>query len=395
MNILLISNLYPEPSEYGISPDTKAVHYFAVEWIKQGHNVLVLHPYFNSVRKISRFFRHSHIIKEYCIDNIHVIFGESQIIVPFQNSSSKLQQKQLAKKFHQYMDKHYPGFIPDRVVVHFPVISPFFNDSFLNKDISYGTLHGIDISTIGSLHKRKRKQIVTYLNNAYTDVYYRSRVLSEQGAVYGIKSNGNNLILSGIDRSLIAPEDTILSKLARHRTKLKLIFAGKINKQKRIDSILYALSQIKDSFDFSLTIVGDGPELEILYNLSVELGLSDKILFVGKKKRDEVSKYMSMSDVFIMISKGETFGLVYLEAMGQGCLTIGSKGEGIDGVISSGLNGFLCTPENVDEISQTLIKVASLDSSKFNKIALAGYNTVTQMSSEKMAKQYLDMLGVK
>ena len=395
MNILLISNLYPEPSEYGINPDTKAVHYFAVEWIKQGHNVLVLHPYFNSVRRISRVFRHSHRIKEYCIDDIHVIFGESQIVVPFHNSSSKLQQKQLANKFHQYMEKHYPVFLPDRVVVHFPVISPFFNDSFLNKDIAYCTLHGIDVSTITSLSKRRRKQIVTYLNNSYADVFYRSRVLSEKGAVCGIKSNGNNLVLSGIDNCLIAPENAIFAKLARPRTKLKLIFAGKINKQKRIDTIIYALSKIRDSFDFSLTIVGDGPELEILKNLSVELGLSDKIIFVGKKNREEVSKYMSMSDVFLMVSKGETFGLVYLEAMGQGCLAIGSKGEGIDGVISSGLNGFLCTPENVDEISQTIIKVASLDSSNFNNIALAGYNTVTQMSSEMMAKQYLDMLGVK
>lgn len=395
MNILLISNLYPEPKEYGINPDTKAVHYFAKEWKKKGHNVLVLHPFFNSLKKINRFICYNHEIKEYCIEGVPVVFGESQIFFPFKNASSKFQQKRLANRFREYLDVYHSEFKPDRVVVHFPLISHVFNDFFLIKEKTYGTLHGIDLMTLSSLSEDKRRKMVTYLNNVYSGVYYRSRVLSEQAQAYGIKSIGiNNVVLSGIDNELIAPVNDIYKKIANPRNTLSLVYAGKINKQKSIDNILRSLSILKNTLDFSFTLVGDGPELEPLKRLSVELGISNRTYFVGRKNRSEVSKYMSMSDVFIMLSKRETFGLVYLEAMGQGCLTIGSKGEGIDGVIKSGINGFLCNPDNIDDICQILINVSSLDSDHYRRIALAGYNTVIQMTSEKMADRYLEMIGI-
>ena len=394
MNILLISNLYPEPKEYGINPDTKAVHYFAKEWKKKGQNVLVLHPFFNSLKKINRFISYNHEIKEYCIEGVPVVFGESQIFSPFKNASSKFQQKRLANRFQKYLEYYYPDFKPDRVVVHFPVISYVFNSYFLIKGKSYGTLHGIDIMTLSSLSEYRRRKLVAYLNNIYTGVYNRSNILSQQAQVCGIKSTGNNVVLSGIDNDLIAPINSIYTKLASPRNTIKLVYAGKINKQKNIGSIFYALSRLKNTIDFSFTLVGDGPELVSLKRLSYELDLSNRICFVGRKNRTEVSGYMSMSDVFIMLSKNETFGLVYLEAMGQGCLTIGSKGEGIDGVIKSGINGFLCAPDNIDEICQTLIHVASLDTDCFNEIAIAGYNTVVQMTSDKMADRYLKMMGV-
>ena len=50
--------------------------------------------------------------------------------------------------------------------------------------------------------------------------------------------------------------------------------------------------------------------------------------------------FWTMLNVWIMISKNETFGLVYLEAMARGCITIGSRNQGIDGVINHGVNGF-------------------------------------------------------
>ena len=59
-------------------------------------------------------------------------------------------------------------------------------------------------------------------------------------------------------------------------------------------------------------------------------------------KREEVIRQMDNHDVFVMISRNETFGLVYLEAMARGCITIASRNEGFDGVIEHGVNGFLC-----------------------------------------------------
>ena len=54
---------------------------------------------------------------------------------------------------------------------------------------------------------------------------------------------------------------------------------------------------------------------------------------------------MKNAQIFTLISDNETFGMVYIEAMLQGCLVIASKGGGFDGIIQDGINGFICNPE--------------------------------------------------
>lgn len=395
MNILLISNLYPEPVEFGIPPDTKAVHYFAKDWVQKGYSVLVLHPYWNPLGQIKRVFRfRNSSIKEYSIEGVSVVFGESQILLPHKNTVSKFRQRKVANRFRKYLEKYHKDFLPDRVVVHFPMIAPRFNEVFLKKGKSYGTLHGVDIRTLANCSIKNRITLVSNTNEAYKSIFYRSKVLSEQGLNFGLKANENNLVLSGIDENLIAPENIIQAKFAHTKDCLRMVYAGKINQQKRIDSVLYALYRIKDDIKYKFTLVGDGPELETLIALSEKLGISNCVSFVGKKSRLEVSEYMSKSNVFIMLSKGETLGLVYLEAMGQGCLTIGSKGEGIDGIIKNGENGFLCVPDNIDEISKTLKKVFLLEKKRFDEISLAGYYTVRHMTSKQMGDNYLSMIEI-
>ena len=63
---------------------------------------------------------------------------------------------------------------------------------------------------------------------------------------------------------------------------------------------------------------------------------------------------LKQHDVFIMISKNETFGLVYLEAMAVGCITIASRQEGFDGIIKHGYNGFLCEAGNQEELEKLI-----------------------------------------
>lgn len=395
MKILLISNLYPEPIEYGITPDTKAIHYFAKEWVALGHEVLVLHPYWNPISKINRLFsRENYGIKEYEIDGVSVIFKESQIFLPHKNTVSSFQQNYTGRKILQYLKQHYSSFVADIVVVHFPCLAPTFNKNFLKKKRAFCTLHGVDLRTLFSCTTDERKKIVTYLNNSYKSIFFRSKVLREQGRALGLSVNEQSIVMSGIDSSLIADTNSILSKLQNDSNTIRLIYAGKINKQKRIDTVIKALAVIKNKINFHFTILGDGPEFRNLTVLCSSLGLSDRIEFIGKKSRQEVSNYMRNSDVFLMLSKGETLGLVYLEAMGQGCLAIGSKGEGIDGVIKDGCNGFLCTPENVDELSNLLLKIASLPKEQFNKITFEGYQTVVNMTSFDMANRYLKMCEI-
>ena len=69
--------------------------------------------------------------------------------------------------------------------------------------------------------------------------------------------------------------------------------------------------------------------------------MSERVRLTGRLPREQVLRLMAQSDVFAMPSRKEGFGIVYLEAMASGCVTIGSRGEGIDGVIRDGENGLL------------------------------------------------------
>ena len=93
-----------------------------------------------------------------------------------------------------------------------------------------------------------------------------------------------------------------------------------------------------------------------------------------------------------MISRLETLGLVYLEAMSQGCIVIGSKNEGIDGIIVDQKNGYLVESGNAEELRMRLEYIAAASEDEKKSIAYAGVQTIRQMTSKKTAEQYLDQV---
>ena len=93
-----------------------------------------------------------------------------------------------------------------------------------------------------------------------------------------------------------------------------------------------------------------------------------------------------------MISKNEAFGLVYLEAMAAGCITIASRNEGFDGVIKDGVNGFLCEAGNIKELSEIINKINALSIEEKKEISINAMNTARSLTNRKAAKKYLSSL---
>ena len=90
-----------------------------------------------------------------------------------------------------------------------------------------------------------------------------------------------------------------------------------------------------------------------------------------------------------MISENETFGLVYLEAMGRGCITIGSKNQGIDGVIINGVNGFLCKEGDQDDLKKIIKQINLLTSLERQQISQNAIDTVKELTDFEAAKKYI------
>ena len=110
--------------------------------------------------------------------------------------------------------------------------------------------------------------------------------------------------------------------------------------------------------------------------------------FAGKIPRHQVFQMMDEHHVFIMISQREIFGLVYLEAMARGMIVIGSRGEGIDGVIQDGKNGFLCNPGDTSELANILSRIERTDGAALSKISNNARHTAQKFTDELVAEEY-------
>ena len=110
---------------------------------------------------------------------------------------------------------------------------------------------------------------------------------------------------------------------------------------------------------------------------------------LGRINRDELQNRMHASQVFVLISKHETFGLVYLEAMLQGCIVIASKFGGVDGIIRDGKNGFLCEEGNEQELIEIFNRIKGLSKREKQKLSQNAVTTAKHFSEYDVAKRYL------
>lgn len=392
MNLLVISSIYPEPEHYNIPPDTMVVHYFTKYWADKGHRVIVIHPYYNAVKNIKRLSsQYAHRIVHSEIDKVTVIYGETQLFIPHSLFPAKWRAIKLAKRMKRYMKMNFPDFVPDAVSVHFPVVLHNFVSTFLDGEKALAVFHGTDIRLLQS-KKGDNSSLLDELEKTYKCFLFRSPILMSTGIKCGFDSRKSGVLISGIKESLIADRSFIDKKIKTNSSVLKLLYAGKLIKRKRINQIIKALSLLKEDVVFQFHLVGEGSERRALENLTKKLGLYSHVTFHGKMSRDAVSNMMSQADIFIMTSTNETLGLVYLEAMAQGCITIGSKGEGIDGIIVDNNNGFLVNPNDVDEIAKCIKKASQITLRRKSEILNNAYNTVVNLTDSALSQQYLSIM---
>ncbi|WP_109391503.1 glycosyltransferase family 4 protein [Proteus cibi] len=139
----------------------------------------------------------------------------------------------------------------------------------------------------------------------------------------------------------------------KNRNEIIITTCAQLIKRKNIDWVIEVFNRLNiHEKKMRLNIVGDGPLYENLSSIK-----NEKIHFHGWKKNDEVLEILSNSDIFILPSDNETFGMVYIEAAINGCVIIGKKGTGIDGYLDSN-NGafFISSQEELYSVLKDLIE---------------------------------------
>jgi glycosyltransferase involved in cell wall biosynthesis len=180
------------------------------------------------------------------------------------------------------------------------------------------------------------------------------------------------VVPNGIDLPPARPGKTIFANGPR-----RLISVSNLQEGKGIDLTLHALARLKSEgvSDWTYRIIGDGRERAALLKLTAELGLSDKVAFIGPIRHAEIFDALASEDIFVLPSYREAFGIAYLEAMAVGLLTIGVTGQGPSQFIRDRENGILLPPRDVEALVAALRNVLTGDGQHWRKIAREGQHT--------------------
>ena len=138
-----------------------------------------------------------------------------------------------------------------------------------------------------------------------------------------------------------------------------IIHISNFRKVKRVQDVLKVFAKIKEEIPSKLLLIGDGPERSKMESLCRELNLCDSIRFIGKLKA--VEKVLSVSDLFLLPSDTESFGLVALEAMVSKVPVISSNTGGLPEVNKDGKTGYLLEVKDVDGMAKKAIQLLGND----------------------------------
>ena len=147
-----------------------------------------------------------------------------------------------------------------------------------------------------------------------------------------------------------------------------IIHVSNFRAVKRIDTIIQTFTKIHAQLPSKLLLLGDGPELMDMKQKAKSLGVEDHVLFLGKQ--DWVSEFYQMSDLVLLLSEKESFGLTLLEAMKSGVVPIGSNAGGIKEVIKHDETGFIVDVGDSDTASEYALQLLT-DQNLYNKMQTA------------------------
>ena len=372
MRILLITDLYPIEN----SGEPLVIKDFAKYWQEEGHIVDVIRPNFLLNTKI----RHNKIFKDgvYFEDNIKIM--NVNYVTPFLFDVTKKLPKDFAIGNYNLVISHMPS-------------GSMFAMKLIGKcaGIPYvASVHNSDITVLTKpLYK---KFFASALKKAYKRadaIAARSSVLADKIKEISPYAEYKTFVAaSGINKDIIDPLE-LFEKKAGHRGEPYVISTvAKLIKRKNVDILINAVANAYLG-NYVLRIMGDGEEMQNLKNLVKQLDIEDNVEFTGNIPHDEVLRNLTTSDLFVLVSEGETFGIAYLEAAARANIVVATRNDGIDGLIRNGENGFTCDAD-ADTLSILLERIYNMPREDVRKMLLTRRCELLEDSDRTLSKKYLD-----
>lgn len=248
---------------------------------------------------------------------------------------------------HYAIPHAYAGYMAKKMLLEEDIYIPMIT-----------TLHGTDITLVGN--HPFYKSAVTFSINKSDVVTSVSHDLKQKTLEIFDVENEIEVIPNFIDskkysnrftdcqRSLMASDD---EKIITHISNFR--------KVKRISDVIEVFYKVQKQIPSKLIMVGEGPEKEMAELRCEQLNMEDKVLFLGNS--NEIDRILCFSDLFLLPSETESFGLAALEAMANKVAVISSNTGGIPEVNKHGVSGFLSNVGDVDEMAKNAIYLLEND----------------------------------
>jgi N-acetyl-alpha-D-glucosaminyl L-malate synthase BshA len=253
----------------------------------------------------------------------------------------------------------------DLLHVHYAI--PHASAAFMAKQIlaTYGihipvvtTLHGTDITLVGK--DPTYKPVVTFSINQSDGVTAVSENLKEDTYKHFDVVKEIKVIPNFIDlqRFNLKAKDHFKLAIAPNNERI-VVHTSNFRKVKRTQDVVHIFEKIQKEIPSKLLMVGDGPERVYCEQLCRDLEICDNVRFLGKQ--DAVEEILSVSDLFIMPSESESFGLAALEAMACKVAVITSNAGGLPELNIDGITGFMDNVGDIDGMAKHAIFILKND----------------------------------
>jgi N-acetyl-alpha-D-glucosaminyl L-malate synthase BshA len=246
------------------------------------------------------------------------------------------------------------------------------------------TLHGTDITLVG--RDKTYEPVVTFSinesdaitavsNNLREETYHSFDITKEIEVIYNFVD---------VSRFNKKPIDAFRRVIAPNGEKI-LMHASNFRKVKRIPDILKVFASVRNEMPAKLLMVGDGPERPVAEELGREYGVFDDIRFVGKQ--EQMEDILAISDLFLLTSEYESFGLSALEAMAAKVPVISSNAGGLSEVNIHGVSGFTANVGDVASMSELAINLLN-NEAELKKMKEQAFEHASKYDIQNIIPQY-------
>lgn len=246
------------------------------------------------------------------------------------------------------------------------------------------TLHGTDITLVGK--DKTYAPVVSFSINQSDAITAVSKNLRDETMVNFHIEKEINVIHNFVDihRFNKKPIDAFKIAIAPKGEKI-ILHASNFRKIKRIADVIHTYDQIRKSLPSKLLLVGDGPERHMAEELCRELGIDEETRFLGKQQ--DMEDIYAISDLFLLPSEYESFGLSALEAMAAGTPVIATNAGGLPEIVLDGVNGYLSEIGDIHQMAAKAIALL-LDNVKHQEFRSAAREQAQKFDIENIVPMY-------